>query len=142
MDAAVPSTPPGRFRPSPTRLGAIIGFALGLLLALAGVTTSVPFESDGPAFSVRVLGVVVYRYPEDGDFLGSKGRPVPQWRQAQGMMVFASGVACCAVGWAAGFAFGRLARVALDRGHVSSEEAQLPGVRLPEGRGRSIGEGE
>jgi hypothetical protein len=42
---------------------------LGLLLALAGVTTSVPFESDGPAFRVRVLGVVVYRYPEDGDFL-------------------------------------------------------------------------
>lgn len=142
MDAAVPSTRPGRFRPSPTGLGAIIGFALGLLLALAGVTTSVPFESDAPRFSVRVLGVVVYRYPEDGDFLGSKGRPVPQWLQARNMMVIASAVVCCAVGWAAGFAFGRLARAARDRRHVPSEESQPPGVPPPEGRGRSIEEEE
>jgi hypothetical protein len=125
---------------SATRLGAIVGFAVGLVLAMAGVTTSVPFESDGPAFSVRVVGIVVYRYPEDGDFLGSKGRPVPQWRQARDMMVFASGIACCVVGWAAGFTLRRLCRVARDRSHVASEEAQLPTASAREGHDRSIGE--
>ena len=117
MDAAVPRTQ-SALDPGAQR-GAIIGFALGVLLALAGVTTSVstqtPDESGYPAFRVRVLGVIVYRHPEDGDFLGSKARPGGQWRDAQIIMAFASGVACCALGWALGFAFRRLARASPDR---------------------------
>jgi hypothetical protein len=75
MNPAVPSTQAGRFRLSATQLGSIAGFALGLVLATAGVTTSVPFDSDGPTFSVRVLGVEVYSYPEDGDFLERISKP-------------------------------------------------------------------
>jgi hypothetical protein len=141
MDA--PSTQSALCRPAPR--GAIIGFALGVLLALTGVTTSVstqtPNESRYPAFRVRVLGVIVYRHPEDGDFLGSKSRPGGQWRDAQITMAFTSGVACCALGWALELAFRRLARAAPDRAHVPAESAQLPAVVPPEGRGRSIREG-
>jgi hypothetical protein len=92
-----------------------------VLLALAGVTTSVstPVKGEYPAFRMRVLGVVVYRHPEDGDFLGSKARPGGQWRDAQIIMAFTSGVACCAVGWALELAFRRLARAAPDRAQLA-----------------------
>ena len=140
MDTAVPSTLRGRFRASSTSLGAMIGFVLGLLLALAEVTTSVPFESNGPSFRVQVLGVVLYRYPEDGDFLGSKGRPVPQWQQARQMTMFGSGLACGAAGWVVGFAFGRRSRAAANRDHIRTEEAQCHGVPPPEDHDPSIEE--
>ena len=142
MGAGVPSNQSALYRPAPPV--AIIGFVLGVLLALAGVTTSVsaPVEGDYPAFRVRVLGATVYRHPEDGDFLGSKAPPGGQWRDAQIIMAFASGVACCALGWALGFAFRRLARAAPDRAHVPAEDTQLPGVAPPEGRDPSIGEGQ
>ena len=141
MDAR--STQSALCRPAPR--GAIIGFALGVLLALTGVTTSVstqtPNESRYPAFRVRVLGVIVYRHPEDGDFLGSKARPGGQHRDAQIIMALVSGVACCALGWALELAFRRLARASPGRANVPARNAQLPGAVPPEGRDRSTREG-
>jgi hypothetical protein len=92
-------------------IGLAVGLVLGLLLALAEVTVAVPFESDevhGPRYRVVVLGVVVFRYPEDGELYAM--RPYPQARAARELLVLASTLAGGAIGWVTGYAYGRLTR--------------------------------
>jgi hypothetical protein len=91
-------------------IGLVIGLALGLVLALAEVTVAVPFESvegQHPRYRVVVLGVVVFRYPEDGALYPM--RPYPQARAVRELLVWASALAGGVVGWFAGYAYGRLA---------------------------------
>lgn len=97
--------PPARLR---ANIGLVIGLALGLVLALADVTVAVPFESaegQHPRYRVVVLGVVVFRYPEDGELYAM--RPYPQARAAREQLVWASTLAGGVLGWVAGYAFGR-----------------------------------
>jgi hypothetical protein len=65
-------------------IGLVVGLVLGLVLALAEITVAVPFESDdgqGPRYRLVVLGITVFRYPEDGELFAM--RPYPQARAAR-----------------------------------------------------------
>jgi hypothetical protein len=92
-------------------IGLAVGLVLGLLLALAEVTVAVRFESDevhGPRYRVVVLGVVVFRYPEDGELYAM--RPFAQARAVRGELVWAATLAGGAIGWVTGYTCGRLTR--------------------------------
>jgi hypothetical protein len=87
--ADTPHHCPGRSRARVrANIGLALGLVLGLVLALAEVTVAVPFESDegqGPKYRVVVLGIVVFRYAEDGAL--SAMRPWPQARAARATRV-------------------------------------------------------
>ncbi|MBY0227730.1 MAG: hypothetical protein K2W96_00480 [Gemmataceae bacterium] len=85
---ASPPPPPPR---SWASLGLLAGLVLGWLLALPGLTVSVPFDSSEtqrPRFRVVVLGATLHRYPEDGDW--TPMRPYPQALAARRQLAFAS----------------------------------------------------
>jgi hypothetical protein len=100
---------------SPTRRWASVGLASGLvvgfLLGLAGVTASVQWTGDTqhPAYRLRVVGVVVFRYPEDGELYPM--RPGAQVFNARRAIPWYSAIACGVAGWTAGYGLGRRARL-------------------------------
>lgn len=97
-------------------IGLAVGLALGLLLALAGVTVAVRTGSDpelGPTYRVVVLGIVVFRYPEDGELY--QMRPFAQVRAARQDLLAASTFVGGVLGWAAGSAYGARAGRGSDR---------------------------
>ncbi len=110
MAGAAP--PPDRTTPAPARrranVGLVLGLVVGLGLGLAGVTGGADFEAGaGPGlrFRVRVLGVVVHRYPEDGDLYPM--RPYPQMLHARARLTTTSALAGGLLGWAVGYYSGR-----------------------------------
>lgn len=108
-------TPPAGSGISRARFHANIGLAaglvLGFVLGLAQVTVAVRWaetDTGHPAYRVLVLGVVVFRYPEDGELY--KMRPGAQVHNARWDLAWASALACGVLGWVAGYAHGRLTR--------------------------------
>ena len=98
---------PARFR---ANIGLAMGLAIGLVLALAEVTVAVRFDSgegQRPKYRVVLPGLVVFRYPEDGELY--RMRPVPQARAVREQLVWASTLAVGLLGWLVGYAQGRLA---------------------------------
>lgn len=106
--------PTDRPEVSPARKGANAGLAVGLvagfLLGAAGVTASVRWEGDTPEprYRLRVLGVVVFRYPEDGGLYGM--RPGAEVANARRDIAWASALAGGISGWAVGRALSRRTR--------------------------------
>jgi hypothetical protein len=91
--------------------GAFLGMVLGALLAVAEVTAGVPFETDEqgvPTFRVVILGVVVFRYPEDGDLFAM--RPWPQAMAARNYLVLGSAFVGGVLGYLAARLYCRLTR--------------------------------
>ena len=110
--------PTDRPRVSPARKWANVGLAVGLvvgfLLGAAGVTASVRWEGDTqePRYRVRVLGIVAFRYPEDGELYGM--RPGAEGANARRDIAWVSALAGGVGGWAAGYALGRRTKGAPD----------------------------
>ncbi len=88
-------------------IGLAVGLVAGFLLGAAGVTASVRWEDDAqePKYRLSVLGVVVFRYPEDGELYGM--RPGAEVANAERDIAWVSGLAGGISGWAAGYALGR-----------------------------------
>ena len=91
-------------------IGLVSGLVIGFLLGLAEVTASVRWEGDTqhPVYRVRVLGVVVFRYPEDGELY--RMRPGAQVFNARQDIAWGSALAGGVVGWVAGYRLGRRPR--------------------------------
>ncbi len=92
-------------------LGAVLGAVLFFILAQTGVLVSVPTgvdDNDRFRFEIIVLGVEVFRYPEDGDLYQMK--PVPQAIAAERQLIAGSTIAGAIVGYATAFVLHRLVR--------------------------------
>ena len=92
-------------------VGAISGAALFFVLSVTGVLVSVPTWVDDQEafhFEVIVLGVEIFRYPEDGDLF--RMRPYPQARAAKEQLIAGSTIVGAIVGYATAFALHRFAQ--------------------------------
>lgn len=101
-----PGIVPARLR---ANIGLAVGLVFGLILALAEVTVAVPLEShegQGPRYGVVIVGIVVFRYPQDGELY--KMRPGAQVRAARVEVVCAATLVSAVLGWIAGYAYGSL----------------------------------
>lgn len=91
-------------------IGAVVGTLLGMTLGLLEITGAVRFENTprGPRYDVLVLGLRVFRYPEDGEW--APFRPYAQAVAAREDLVLGSTLAGCAVGMLTGWIVGSLMR--------------------------------
>ena len=89
-------------------VGTISGATLFFVLAVTGVLVSVPTRVDDHdrfRFEIIVLGVEIFRYPEDGDLY--RMRPYPQAKAAKEQLIAGSTIAGAIVGYGTAFAFHR-----------------------------------
>ena len=88
--------------------GAILGASLFFVLAVTGVLVSVPTQIDDQSrfrYEVVILGVEVFRYPDDGELY--RMRPYPQAITARQHLIAASTIVGAIVGCGVAFALHR-----------------------------------
>ena len=88
--------------------GTILGAALFFVLAVTGVIVSVPTQIDDQSrfrYEVVILGVEVFRYPDDGELY--RMRPYPQAITARQHLIAATTIVGAIVGCGVAFALHR-----------------------------------
>lgn len=88
--------------------GAMLGAALFFVLAVTDVLVSVPTQIDGQGrfrYEVVILGVEVFRYPDDGELY--RMRPFPQAISARQHLIAASTIVGAIVGCGVAFVLHR-----------------------------------